>query len=105
MPLTDPKAVTCYYFRNEHGLFFGEAEPYFLIQEGEVLDPKNYWKDWQRELPNLHIMDVDSPNHMMFLSNPEVRKTIFKFCETLYSREGLVDKDLKSLKLPVGTKH
>ena len=105
LPLSDPQGVTCYYFRNERGLFFGEAEPYFLIKEREVLDPTNYWSDWERELPNLHIMDVDASSHMTLLSEPKVSETIFKFCEILYSREGLLAKDLKSFKNGISKKH
>ena len=90
VPLPDPQDVTCYYFRNKSGLFWGELEPYFNITDDTMsLDHKNYWHDWVQHLTNLHMIDLDASNHMMLLSDPKVRETIHSFCERLYSEKGI----------------
>ncbi len=106
LPLPDPKGVTCYYFRNKNGLFMGELKPYFTISEDKAsVDHINYWNEWEQQLRQLHMMDIDSSNHIRLLSEPKVYKTIFEFCETLYSKEGLSEKFLKSFKKKTKKKH
>ncbi len=106
LPLPDPKAVTCYYFRNKGGLFFGKLDPYFAITPDEIsLDHINYWEEWDKQLPNLHMMDVDSSNHIMLLTEPKVYEKIFSFCERLYSKEGVSSDFLKSFKRKTKKKH
>ncbi len=89
LPLLNPKAVTCYYFRNKSGLFFGNLEPYFSMQGNgfTVLDNMNYWQGWKKQLPHFYMSDVDSTNHMMLLSEPKAFKKITKFCVELYSKK------------------
>ncbi len=52
--------MTCYYFRNKRGLFFGDLNPYFLIEDDEIASAENYWKQWERNIPNFHMTNVDS---------------------------------------------
>jgi acyl transferase domain-containing protein/thioesterase domain-containing protein/aryl carrier-like protein len=85
-PLPDPQAITGYYFRNKSGLFWGELEPYFTTASGEPsMDRVNYWEEWQRQLPNLNMIEVDSANHMSMLSDKSF-EAIAAFCKKLYSR-------------------
>ncbi len=105
-PLTAPKEISCYYFRNKSGLFFGEHEPYYTAMEGEVqLDHINYWSEWKKQIPKFHIMDVDCSNHMMLLSEPKVHETILDFCQTLYSAEGMRPQFLTSFKRKTEREH
>ena len=105
-PLPEPQSVNCYYFRDKSGLLLGEMEPYYRLPEDQVLvDQSNYWSMWEQQLPNLHIMDVDSSNHMMLLSEPEVYKTILEFCETLYSEKGISPEFLESFKRETEERH
>jgi polyketide synthase PksN len=84
-PLPDPHGVTCYYFRNKSGLFWGELAPYFTSKSDDIsLDHATYWEEWERQLPKLTMMDVDSPNHMMLLADKPF-EIIAAFCEKLYS--------------------
>jgi polyketide synthase PksR len=86
LPLPDPKAVTCYYFRNKSRLFLGELTPYFAMAADEIeVDKINYWEEWARQLPNMNLTDVDSSNHMVLLSEPKSFEAIGSFCEKLYS--------------------
>ncbi|BBB93450.1 MAG TPA: polyketide synthase [Methylomusa anaerophila] len=86
LPLPDPQAVTCHFFRNGSGLFLGEIEPYLSTAEDNILlDNVNYWAEWERQLPNFNRMDLDSPNHMMLLTEPKSLEAIVAFCEKLYS--------------------
>ncbi|MFI6847349.1 SDR family NAD(P)-dependent oxidoreductase [Kitasatospora sp. NPDC050467] len=85
-PLARPESVTCFYFRNKSGLFYGELEAVFSTQEdGTALDQVNYWEEWQKQLPNFHQTDVDSSNHFVILSDPKSLAPIRSFCELFYS--------------------
>jgi hypothetical protein len=81
-------------------------EPYYRLPVDRVsVDQPNYWRQWEKHLPNLHIMDVDSSNHMMLLAEPEVYQTILEFCETLYSKEGISPAFLESFKRKTEKRH
>ena len=86
MPLSSHHDINCYYFRNKSGLFFGELEPYFSSVKNELsLDNINYWEEWERQMPNLNIKEVDSSNHMMLLSEQKSFEAIASFCRGLYT--------------------
>src|SRR5690606_18321545 len=88
-PLPRPESVTCFYFRNQSGLFYGEMEPLFSTQkDGVVLDNTVYWAEWQRQLPNFHQVDVDSANHFVMLGDPAALATVRSFCKLFYSGKG-----------------
>jgi polyketide synthase PksN len=88
LPLLDPQAVTCYYFRNKSGVYFGELEPYFAMEKDEILaDNTDYWNGLKFLLPNFYITDVESSNHLVLLSEQEACKTVIDFCELLYSKK------------------
>ncbi|MET8560105.1 SDR family NAD(P)-dependent oxidoreductase [Streptomyces flaveolus] len=88
-PLPRPESVTCFYFRNRSGLFYGEMEPLFSTQEeGAVLDNAVYWAEWQRQLPNFHQVDVDAANHFVMLGDPAALATVRSFCKLFYSGKG-----------------
>jgi len=91
LPLPDPQSVSCHYFRNKSGLFYGDLEPYYTLKDGQVWVPDNtnYWSEWEKQLPDFHITDVDSSNHTTLLSEPEACVTILEFCKSLYSEEGI----------------
>ena len=98
-PLPAPKAVSCFYFRNKNGRLLGELEPYFVLSPDEMFsDPKDYWQEWEKNLPRFHMIDVDASNHMMLLSEPKVRDTILSFCERLYSEKGMSPQFLIAFK-------
>ncbi len=106
LPLPAPDTTTCYYFRNKSGLLMGKLEPFFTIKANEFsLDHTKYWEEWEQHLPLFHIMDVDSPNHMMLLSEPKAYETITTFCDTLYSGKGLSEEFLNSFKRKTKTIH
>ena len=86
LALPDSKSVTCYYFRNKSGLLLGELEPYYSIEADDyTLDHVNYWEEWKQQFPNLHMMDVDSSNHMTLLLDSKPLGVILDLCEKLYS--------------------
>ncbi|MCB2312714.1 phosphopantetheine-binding protein [Clostridium tagluense] len=96
-PLPNNSKVNCYYFRNSSELFYGNLECNFKIANDIFsLDHINYWQDWQEQLPNFYMMDIDSPNHMMILNDKKSTCTIGTFCEKLYSIEGKSSIFLKS---------
>lgn len=85
-PLPDPASVTCFYFRNKSGLFYGELEPIFSTRDdGRALDHSNYWEEWKKQMPNFHQTDVDSSNHFVMLSDEPSLSAVQDFCGLLYS--------------------
>ncbi|MCP3924585.1 MAG: SDR family NAD(P)-dependent oxidoreductase [Desulfobacterales bacterium] len=80
--LPNPQEVMCYYFRNKSGSFFGELEPYFFIKN--FISPVNYWKEWEKLLPNFSLIDVESSNHFQILNEAKSSEAILDFCKTLY---------------------
>nr|WP_052410168.1 SDR family NAD(P)-dependent oxidoreductase [Paenibacillus durus] len=102
LPLPNREAVTCYYFRNKNGQFFGELEPYFVTEDDRIeINNKAYWEVWEQQIPGLHIIDVDSSNHMMLLSEKNAYDKIAAFCKQLYSGEGMNEKFMKSFKTKI----
>ncbi|GER89948.1 hypothetical protein KDW_41100 [Dictyobacter vulcani] len=85
LPLPDAKAVDCYYLRNSSGVFLGVLEPYLTIPNDKIaLDRTAYWEEWERLMPDFHIIDIDASNHMMMLSEARAVEAIAEFCESFY---------------------
>lgn len=85
-PLPRPEAVTCFYFRNNSGLFYGELEPVLSTQDdGKALDHVVYWDEWEKRIPDFHRTDVDSSNHFVMLSDESSLSAIRAFCKVFYS--------------------
>ena len=85
LPLSDPKALTCYYFRNKSGKFIGEYESYFLSKTDKILvDNVNYWEEWEQNISNFEIIDLNSSNHMTLLVEAKSFELIAAFCEKEY---------------------
>lgn len=86
--LPDPRGVDAYYFRNRGGLFYGELLSHFSMPgEKLAIDQVNYWQDWQRELPNLSLIDIDAHSHMTILSEERCTSEIVGTCARLYRIE------------------
>ncbi len=88
LPLTYPQTVTCYYFRNKNGVFFGEFVA--NAEDKILLDHTKYWGEWEQQLPNFNIIDVDSSSHMMLLLDPKTCNKISTFCKKMYSLDETV---------------
>lgn len=85
-PLPRPDSVTCFYFRNSSGLFYGDLEPVLSTQgDGKALDHVVYWGEWERRIPDFHRTDVDSSNHFVMLSDEASLSAIRAFCKVFYS--------------------
>ena len=93
LPLQGPKKPDTYFFRNKSGVFFGDLESYFNFNGSNsalrLIYHKQYWKQWEQHLPDIHIIDLDASNHLMMLSEEKVRSSILSFCKQLYSEQGL----------------
>ena len=85
-PLPGPQTVNCFYFRNGSRRFWGDLESYLTMTPGEVhLDGVKYWEEWERELPGIQILDVESSSHLTLLAEPRAFDEISRFCAKLYS--------------------
>ncbi len=84
-PLID-RSVKCYYFRNSNGLFFGDLQPFFAVDDSEALiDGYQYWKEWKEQFENFEMIDLIASNHMSFIKEPNNIKIISEFCASLYA--------------------
>lgn len=85
LPLPRPESVTCFYFRNNSGLFYGALEPVLSTQDdGTTLDHVD-WGEWREQIPDFHQTDVDSSNHFVILSDEASLSAIRAFCKVCYS--------------------
>ena len=89
MSLPDPNAVNCYYFRNKNGLMVGDQAPYYFAtpedREKFAITDHSAVQQWEKYLPNLQVIDVDSSSHMVMFSEDKSRQMIVDFCQNLYS--------------------
>ncbi|AOC91148.1 beta-ketoacyl synthase N-terminal-like domain-containing protein [Bacillus amyloliquefaciens] len=99
-PLPHPEALQCYYFRNKSGLFLGDLERYLTAEEEQIpLDHDAYWKEWERQMKQFHLLDVHSSNHVTMLSETKPQNAIKAFCEKLYANKGTISANfLKSFR-------
>jgi polyketide synthase PksN len=88
-PLSDPRKVSCYYFRNKEGIFHGELKPYFTLPGSKTnfMDRMTYWSAWEANLPNIQIMDLAAKNHTTLLSEKHTTVQITEFCKQLYKEQ------------------
>lgn len=89
LPLSYPQEVSAYFFRNKSGSFLGALEPYFKVKTSPVFDQGDYWSEFERQIDDFHLFDIDSSNHMMLLSEPKAAASILAFSQELYSAFGL----------------
>ncbi|MEV7775548.1 SDR family NAD(P)-dependent oxidoreductase [Kitasatospora sp. NPDC086791] len=86
LPLPRAEEVTCFYFRNGSGLFFGDLEAVFSTRGGAPeLDHAEYWTEWEKQLPDFHRADVESSNHFVMLGEERSLSAIRSFCKVCYS--------------------
>ena len=84
-PLPHPEELIALYLRNESGSFLGELAPFVGFPEDELeLDQIDYWKAWENQLPNFHLLDVNAPNHMRMFEDHQSREKIGEHCAHLY---------------------
>lgn len=94
LPLPDPSGVSCYYFRNQSGLFFGELQPYLTTASDQIaIDHECYWSGWEQLFPRFKLLDASSSSHMTMLFEPAAQADIGKVCEALYAGTEAVRTD------------
>jgi acyl transferase domain-containing protein/UDP:flavonoid glycosyltransferase YjiC (YdhE family)/thioesterase domain-containing protein/acyl carrier protein len=87
-PLPKPDGVKCYYFRNKSRAFYGELEPYFTLTPYDgFMDNYEYWKEWENQIRDFNIIDLDSSSHVMLLAELRAAGVVLSFCEKLYDIE------------------
>lgn len=86
LPLPDASEVTCYYVRNQSGLFYGELAPYLTMNTDEItIDQTCYWEEWDRVFPRFQLLDAASTSHMTLLFDPAAQVDIMSLCEKIYN--------------------
>lgn len=100
-PLLDPASVPGYYFRNKSGLFLSqELTSYYTLSDADIerissRDGTHYWALWEKNLPNLQIMDVEASCHLMLFSESTAYEKILAFCSRLYSNQAIKLRNIK----------
>ncbi|SFM59286.1 rhizoxin biosynthesis, polyketide synthase RhiF [Chitinophaga sp. YR627] len=88
-PLPDPTGIKCHYFRNGNGYFLGELAPFFMLsKEQPAYDHINYWAEWEQQIPDFEMTDLDVANHMMLLSDETAYNIISSYCHKIYATDG-----------------
>lgn len=88
LPLPDPQAVTCYYVRNQKGLYYGALWPYLTEHAGEIGgDDFPYWREWESHLPNFRVIDVDVTSHVTMLFEQKALEAIHSLSQHLYGTD------------------
>jgi thioesterase domain-containing protein len=88
-PLPDPTGVQCHYFRNGNGYFLGDLAPFFMLsKEQPAYDHINYWSEWEQQMPDFEMTDLDVANHMMLLSDETAYNIIAAHCREIYAADG-----------------
>lgn len=83
--LPNASEVTCYYVRNQSGLFYGELMSYMTTDRDDFsIDHTSYWEEWVRVFPRFHLLDVESTSHMTLLFDPASQADIVSLCKKLY---------------------
>ena len=86
--LPRPEEIDCYYFCNRQGELFAEngtKEFFQIVDTGYVF---NYWefsKKWNKKLPKLNVIKIETPSHFTILAEPSSQKIITEFCSRLYA--------------------
>jgi acyl transferase domain-containing protein/NAD(P)-dependent dehydrogenase (short-subunit alcohol dehydrogenase family)/thioesterase domain-containing protein/acyl carrier protein len=96
LPLPDAAAVTCYYVRNRSGIFFGPHEGHMILVPPapgavESVDHLDYWREWEENLPGLHVLDVDTADHSELLTADASLDVIRALCRAVYGEGGVDD--------------
>ncbi|PCK07356.1 MAG: hypothetical protein COA42_14705 [Alteromonadaceae bacterium] len=90
LPLPAPEQLKSYYFRNKNGLFFGDIESMIITQDNNTrLDHTEYWCGWQAQMPNLEVIELDAPSHMLLMADEKSNDKLVKFCAEIYAQKTL----------------
>ncbi|GAA2264340.1 hypothetical protein GCM10010145_44530 [Streptomyces ruber] len=87
-PLPRPDEVPCHYVRNKGGEFFGEYEEYMVLFPASGLPPVDgteYWREWERNIGDFTVTDVDTVTHSDVLAAPHALEKVLELCDTLYA--------------------
>ncbi|HVI46505.1 MAG TPA: thioesterase domain-containing protein [Chitinophaga sp.] len=105
-PLPYPENVSCYYFHNKNGLFYGDMEPYFCLATRSDKHENNIHRNkWKELIPDFHLINLIAPNHIQLLYDQQSVDTISTFCNLLYSEQGLTMDAFRAFKTKVNIHH
>jgi thioesterase domain-containing protein/acyl carrier protein len=89
-PLPRRDAVRCYYVRNRSGRFFGGFEDYMVLfanPELPGLDGVEYWREWEEQIDDFFVTEVDTTSHTDVMTAPQSLEKVLRLCDALYAPE------------------
>jgi acyl transferase domain-containing protein/thioesterase domain-containing protein/acyl carrier protein/ubiquinone/menaquinone biosynthesis C-methylase UbiE len=89
-PLPRRDAVRCYYVRNRSGRFFGGFEDYMVLfadPDLPGLDGVEYWREWEQQIDDFFVTDVDTTSHTDVMTAPQSLEKVLRLCDALYAPE------------------
>ena len=91
-PLPAPEEINALYFRNKNGYFLGALTTHFQTRTTTFcLDHINYWQEWQREMADLQLIDLNVANHMTILFEEEAKAVVKHYCDEIYITEKVME--------------
>ncbi|SES33281.1 polyketide synthase PksN/rhizoxin biosynthesis, polyketide synthase RhiD [Lentzea xinjiangensis] len=86
--LPRPDSVSCYYFRNRSGRFFGDFRDYMVLFDNPELpglDGVEYWRDWERQIDDFSVTVVDTDSHADVMTAPQSLEKVLRLCDEIYA--------------------
>ncbi|MEU3645651.1 SDR family NAD(P)-dependent oxidoreductase [Lentzea sp. NPDC034063] len=86
--LPRPDSVSCHYFRNRSGEFFGEFKDYMVLfanPELPGMDGVEYWHDWKSQIDDFRETVVDTSSHADVMTAPQSLEKVLRLCDEIYA--------------------
>ncbi|MFJ8966505.1 beta-ketoacyl synthase N-terminal-like domain-containing protein [Lentzea sp. NPDC102401] len=83
-------SVSCHYFRNRSGEFFGEFKDYMVLFDNPELpgmDGVEYWRDWKSQIDDFRVTVVDTSSHADVMTAPQSLDEVLRLCDEIYAHD------------------
>ncbi|WP_439657534.1 SDR family NAD(P)-dependent oxidoreductase [Lentzea sp. HUAS TT2] len=83
-------SVSCHYFRNRSGEFFGEFKDYMVLfanPELPGMDGVEYWHDWKSQIDDFTETVVDTTSHADVMTAPQSLEQVLRLCDEIYAHD------------------
>lgn len=83
-------SVSCHYFRNRSGEFFGEFKDYMVLFDNPELpgmDGVEYWRDWKSQIDDFRVTVVDTNSHADVMTAPQSLDEVLRLCDEIYAHD------------------
>jgi enoyl-CoA hydratase/carnithine racemase/thioesterase domain-containing protein len=83
--MPNPHNVQCHYLLNKSGSYHGKFEPYLILDNrNRTKKGASYWKEWENNIPNFVLHDINSANHITMMLDKKPLEQIISICKEIY---------------------